>query len=202
MASTNGISDFFAQIIVGGTITFIKTRLWFWNISISDELVYKTYYEFKQWMVRHNVDDIIDRDQFIDIMVKVLKAVEGGVDEELIKDPEFIEKTLKKHSWLWLIYSIFRDYVTSENVNKVADSPITKAVDRYLNKVMIAKPNLLDYKVKRDVDFAIEDYNNEIESESEDFDPVFTETLHGDTILGGEMNISAPWQPEPESNEQ
>ena len=64
---------------------------------------------------------------------------------------------MKDKAWLWEIYSFFRDYVNQDNIKSVADSPVTKAIDGYMNSVMIKTPELLDYKVHRDVDFAIED---------------------------------------------
>jgi len=191
MPITNGISDFLASIVVGGAISYIKTRLWLNNIHLSDDLIYKFYYELKKWFERHNIDDIIDKDQFLDIMVEVLKIVEGEFDEKLLDDPEYVKKTLKKHAWLWNIYSLFRDYVTSENVKTVADSPLTKAIDRHLNKSMISIPKLLDYKVRRDVDFALEDL--EYEGMTTVDNPVFEETMEGETSLGGEMRLTAPW---------
>lgn len=194
MTSTNGLTDFIAQIVVGGGIAFIKTRLWTWNIRISDDFIYKTYYEFKEWMIRHNIDDIVDRDQFIEIMISVLHAVEGGVDEELARDPEFIEKTLKTHSWLWVVYSIFKDFVTSNNIKKIADSPVTRSLDQYLNGVMIEKENLLEYKIKRDVDFALEDAQEMLDLSTEIYGPIFDETIDYDSPLGGEMEISSNWE--------
>ena len=166
------------------------------GIELSDELIYKSYYELKEWMIRKGISDFVDRDQFIEVVVGVLKIVESETDARLLEDPLFVEKSLKEHAWLWNLYSFFRDYVTSENVKAVVDSPTTKAIDRYLNSVMINNPLLLDYKVHRDVDFAISDYealtgnSSEVKIES----PTFTEELEGETPLGGELRLTAPYK--------
>lgn len=196
MASTNSLENLIAQIIVGGGITWLKTKLWWdFDIDLSDEMVYKTYYEFKHWCIRNNVVDFVDRDLFIEVMVEVIKLVESETDKELVKDPEFVKKSLKEHAWLWNIYSFFRNYVTSENIRAVADSPVTKAIDRYLNSVMVKNPVLRDYKVHRDVDFALQDYKDLTgdTGEVKVTEHVFSEELEGETLLGGEMRLSAPY---------
>jgi len=196
MAQTNSFENLIAQVIVGGGITWLKTKLWWdFDIDLSDEMVYKTYYELKSWFVRKNIVDFVDRDKFIDVIVDVLKLVESETDRQLLKDPEFIKKSLKEQAWLWNLYSFFRNYVTSENVKYIADSPVTKAIDRYLNSVMIKNPLLLDYKVHRDVDFAIEDYKEltgdtgEVEMEPS----TFSEETEGETPLGGELRSTTPY---------
>ena len=197
MAKVTSFDNLIAQLIVGGGITWLKTKLWWdFDVSISDEMIYKTYYEFRNWCARKNISDFVDSDQFIDVVVDVLKLVEAEADRQLLKDPDYIKVTLKKNAWLWRIYSFFRNYVTSENIKAVSDSPVTKAIDKYLNSVMIANPLLLDYKVHRDVDFAIEDYRDLTgdKGEAKIEQPTFTEELEGETLLGGELRLTSPYK--------
>lgn len=184
--------DLVASVIVNGGITWLKTKLWWdFNINIPDEMIYKTYYELRNWCVRKNIVEFVDQDLLIEVIVEVIKVVESETDERLLDDPEYIKKSLKDKAWLWQIYSFFRDFVNKDNVKAIAESPATKAIDGYMNSVMVRTPELLDYKVHRDVDFAIEDYQTltgdtgEVKIES-----TFTEELEGETLLGGFMSRS------------
>ena len=184
--------DLVARVIVGGGITWLKTRVWFqFKVNIPDDMTYKTYYELKNWCVRKNIVEFVDQDFLIEVLIEVIKVVETETDQKLLEDPEYVKRSLKKNAGLWEIYSFFRDYVNKENVKAVAESPVTKAIDGYMNSVMIKTPELLDYKVHRDVDFAIEDYQaltgetGEVKIES-----TFTEELEGETLLGGFMSRS------------
>ena len=202
MAKVTAFDNLIAQLLVGGGITWVKTKLWWdFDVSLSDEIIYKAYYEFRNWCARKNISDFVDSDAFIDVIVDVIKLVEEEADRKLLEDPDFIRVSLKKNAWLWRIYSFFRNYVTSENVKLVAESPVTKAIDKYLNSVMIQNPLLLEYKVHRDVDFAIEDYQVLTDEKEEVIieKPIFSEVKEGDTPLGGEMRLSAPYKTENES---
>ena len=184
--------DLVASVVVNGGIAWLKTRVWFqFKVNIPDDMIYKTYYELKNWCVRKNIVEFVDQDFLIEVLIEVIKVVETETDQKLLEDPEYVKRSLKKNAWLWEIYSFFRDYVNKENVKAVAESPVTKAIDGYMNSVMIKTPELLDYKVHRDVDFAIEDYQaltgetGEVKIES-----TFTEELEGETLLGGFMSRS------------
>ena len=188
--------DLVASVVVNGGIAWLKTRVWFqFKVNIPDDMIYKTYYELKNWCVRKNIIEFVDQDFLIEVIVEVIKVVESETDQRLLEDPEYVKRSLKKNAWLWEIYSFFRDYVNKENVKAVAESPVTKAIDGYMNSVMIKTPELLDYKVHRDVDFAIEDYQaltgetGEVKIES-----TFTEELEGETLLGGPMRRTTTYE--------
>ena len=70
-------------------------------------------------------------------------------------------------------------------------NPIVDEIKTQINKKIIEIPELLDYKVKRDVDYAISDYKKQEPKEEPNF--IFTETLEGETALGGEMRIQSKW---------
>ena len=57
-----------------------------------------------------------------------------------------------------------------------------------INDVIIRNSKFLDRRIERDVDKALNDYKNEVKwDEVETPQPTFTETLEGETPLGGEM---------------
>jgi hypothetical protein len=57
-----------------------------------------------------------------------------------------------------------------------------------INDVIIRNSKYLDRRIERDVDKALNDYKTEVKwDEVETPQPTFTETLEGETPLGGEM---------------
>ena len=82
-------------------------------------------------------------------------------------------------------------------VLKVKQSTIWALIDdigrtfhiRDINELVLSNSKLLEERVKRDVDAAIEEYNKEADEPKDT--SVFTETLEGDTPLGGEMRRTA-----------
>ncbi len=84
-------------------------------------------------------------------------------------------------------------------VLKVKQSTIWALIDdigrtfkiRDINELVLSNSNLLEARIKRDVDAAIEEYNKETDEPKDT--SVFTETLEGDTPLGGEMRRTADY---------
>ena len=82
-------------------------------------------------------------------------------------------------------------------VLKVKQSTIWALIDdigrtfkiRDINELVLSNSNLLEARIERDVDAAIEEYNKETDEPKDT--SVFTETLEGDTPLGGEMRRTA-----------
>ena len=56
----------------------------------------------------------------------------------------------------------------------------------------MAHSKLLERRIERDVDGAIEDYLEE--TKEPPVVPIFTEEKEGETDLGGEMRLTAPWK--------
>jgi len=181
MRIENSLSGLLASSIIGGAVAFLKFR--FKNLELTDELIYKTYYELQKFMERSNIDDFTNKDEFIDIMVNILKSVEGAFDEKRAEDPEFIDNLMKKHAWLWDIYKAFSSFVTSKNVKSVKDSRISKEINRQINQKIIKDEVLLDYKVRRDVDYALDDVADHFPDQTT-INPIFNDD---------ELRISAPW---------
>ena len=61
-----------------------------------------------------------------------------------------------------------------------------------INNLVLAHSKLLERRIERDVDNAIEDYLDE--TEEPPVLPIFTEDEKGETELGGEMRLTAPWK--------
>jgi hypothetical protein len=86
------------------------------------------------------------------------------------------------------------------NKKWVRKNPVTDEIKYQINKKIIETPELLDYKVKRDVDMAISDYNKEVKKlglEPPDNKPIYSEKppdgSSAQDLLGGEMRLRAPW---------
>jgi len=61
-----------------------------------------------------------------------------------------------------------------------------------INNLVLAHSKLLERRIERDIDNAIEDYLDE--TEEPPVLPIFTEDEEGETALGGEMRLTAPWK--------
>lgn len=61
-----------------------------------------------------------------------------------------------------------------------------------INNLVLAHSKLLERRIERDVDSAIEDYLEE--TKEPPVLPIFTEEEEGETDLGGEMRLTAPWK--------
>lgn len=177
----NSLSKNLAKVIIEGVKIFLKFR--FPKLNLTDELLYKTYYELQKFMERSNIDELANKEEFVDTMIIVLKTVEGFIDDQEKKDPEYVDKLIKKHSWLWDLYKVFSDFVTSKNVKKVKDSQVSQEINRQINETIINDRKLLDYKVHRDVDYALEDIKDHLPS-----DPNIGFTFDSD-----DLRIRAPW---------
>ena len=61
-----------------------------------------------------------------------------------------------------------------------------------INNLVLAHSQLLERRIERDIDGAIEDYLEE--TKEPPVVPIFTEEKEGETELGGEMRLTAPWK--------
>lgn len=69
--------------------------------------------------------------------------------------------------------------------------------NKKLNDYILADGKWLDARIERDVDSAIEDYISSQPDVTID-SPTFSEELDGETLLGGEMRLTAPYHDENE----
>lgn len=203
-----------ASLIIVSVVNFIKFR--FKQFEIDEITLWKIYYEFQKIIERTPLKKISSEKEFIELLIDVLKIFENYFEINLKKDPDYIKKLMKKKSYLWSIYKFFSNFADSNGILRVINSPISKEIQSQINKKIIKTPELLDYKVKRDIDYVIQDYEkleipkpinmtNEVilkDLEKKPFsdsqkqivkDAVYTETppdgSNAQSILGGEMRI-------------
>ena len=62
-----------------------------------------------------------------------------------------------------------------------------------INELILQSPELLEERISRDVDKAIDEYKDMVEWKEPEIKPVFSEKKEGETPLGGEMRLRAPW---------
>ena len=61
-----------------------------------------------------------------------------------------------------------------------------------INNLVLNNSQLLERRIERDIDNAIDDYLEE--TKEPPVLPIFTEEKEGETALGGEMRLTAPWK--------
>ena len=173
---------------VNGIIFWFKKH----KVQITENEIYQLYYEIDRFIERSKINKLvekIDEEEFY----KFLDEFVNVVDVELTKNPKFLENKII----LWKIFAACQDLL---NKKWVRSNPVTDEIKYQINKKIIETPELLDYKVKRDVDMAISDYNKEVKKmglEPPDNKPIYSEkTSDGSAaqdLLGGEMRLRAPW---------
>jgi hypothetical protein len=173
---------------VNGIILWLKR----YGVQVTETELYQLYYEVDRFTERSKLNTLfekINEEEFY----KFLDEFVNAVDVELTKNPKFLENKVI----LWKLFAACQDLL---NKKWVRNNPVTDEIKYQINKKIIETPELLDYKVKRDVDMAISDYNNEVkkmELEPPNNKPIYSEKPpDGSTaqdLLGGEMRLRAPW---------
>lgn len=173
---------------VNGIIFWFKKH----KIQITENEIYQLYYEIDRFIERSKINKLVEKineEEFY----KFLDEFVNAVDVELTKNPKFLENKII----LWKIFAACQELL---NKKWVRSNPVTDEIKYQINKKIIETPELLDYKVKRDVDMAISDYNKEVKKmglELPDNKPIYSEKpSDGSTaqdLLGGEMRLRAPW---------
>lgn len=189
----------FASFILFTIVSILKFKLRKFNIE--EDVLWKIYYEFDKFMSRSNINKILNEDEFVDVLLDVLKIFEKYFDVQIEKDPNYMIKMVKENIFIWRLYKIFNDFITSDNILKITNSPLTSEVKTQINEKIINTPNLLNYKVKRDVDYAISDYEKltgEVVDESL-YNELPPDGSNAQSLLGGEMRLRAPWA-DPKNN--
>jgi hypothetical protein len=181
-----------SAIIVAG-VNWIQ----FWlksktGIELKEDIIWKIYYELDRFSDRLKLQKMIesiDEEEFFEFLDEFIEVV----DEETVKNP----KILENKQLLWEIFKVLKEF---SKKGWVKDNPITNEVKFQINKKINETPELLNYKVKRDVDMAILDYNKEVKKmglEPPDNKPIYSEKpsdgSSAQDLLGGEMRLRAPW---------
>jgi hypothetical protein len=199
-----------ASFIITSAVSFITFK--FKRFNIDEITLWKFYYEFQKYIERSPAKKIATEKEFIELLQEVLKIFDKFFEEQSKKDPDYMNKLLKQNSYLWAIYKFFSNFINSDNILR----SISDEIQDQINRKIIETPELLDYKVKRDVDYAIIDYEkleipspinmtNEVilkDLEKNDFtesqkkivrDAIYSEKApdgsNAQSLLGGEMRI-------------
>lgn len=168
--------------------------LWFkrYKVEVTENELFQLYYEIDRFIERSNISKFVEKINEDDFY-KFLDEFVNAVDVELTKNPKFLENKII----LWKIFSACQDLL---NKKWVRNNPVTDEIKYQINKKIIETPELLDYKVKRDVDMAISDYNKEVKKmglDPSDNKPIYSEKpsdgSSAQDLLGGEMRLRAPW---------
>jgi hypothetical protein len=141
-----------ASFIITSVVSFITFK--FKKFNIDEITLWKFYYEFQKYIERSPVKKIATEKEFIELLQEVLKIFDKFFEEQSKKDPDYKNKLLKQNSYLWTIYRFFSNFINSDNTLR----SISDEIQDQINRKIIETPELLDYKVKRDVDYAIIDY--------------------------------------------
>lgn len=178
--------------IISGIIMWMK---YWWKsqtgLEISENDILKLYYEFDRFNERTKLNHFfenIDEDKFYEFLNGLLNAI----DVEWDKNPEF----LANRKLVWEAFMSLKQFVNAKWIK----GSMTDNLSEELNQRIINNPELLDYKIKRDVDVAILDYEKKVEElkiESDNL-PTYIESIpdgsYAQSILGGEIRIVAPWK--------
>lgn len=124
-----------------------------------------------------------------------MDSTEEIFEEQKNNDPKYVDKLLKKYAGMWKVYALVNDFFDANDIATLMNSDMSKRIQESINKKMIEDEELLDYKVKRDVDEAIKVYDKLEPVERETFveKAIFTEKNDNSSLLGGEMRIRSPW---------
>lgn len=187
--SSSSIADFIANSI----LFFIEGKVK--NISLTKNDILKFYYEIKLYMDKHDLFSIIDEESFLRFIKSVLDSTEEIFEEQKKNDPEFVDNLLKKYAGLWKIYALVNDFFDANDITSLMNSNMSKKIQESINQKMIEDVELLDYKIKRDVDEAIKIYDKLEPVERDTFveKAIFTEKNDSSSLLGGELRIRSPW---------
>ncbi len=188
-----GKSNIF-DVIAGIILFFVGNKVK--NISLTEKDILKFYYEVNLFLEKHNVFSIVDKESFLKFIKTVLDQTEGIFEEQKKSDPEFVDKLLKKHAWLWNIYVSINDFFDVNDIAALMNSDFTKGIKDSLNKKIIEDEELLNYKIKRDVDVAIQEYEKVEMFEPSDFqkEAIITEKKNENNPFGfDEIRIRGSW---------
>jgi hypothetical protein len=181
----------FASAILVSVVNGITFWLRKYDVNVSENELYQLYYEIGRFLERSKIGKFlqkVDEQQFYNFLDEFIKVV----DSEVTKNPRFFDNKVI----LWKIFSFFQNLL---NKKWIRNNPVTREMQYQINKKIIETPELLGYKVKRDVDMAIMDYNDEVKKMNLDpeIKPIYSEKpsdgSNAQNLLGGEMRLRSPW---------
>lgn len=137
-----------ASVILVSIITWITFQLR--NFDLPENFIWKAYYEATRIYEENPLDKT-----FKNLLIEILSILEIEID----KNPELVRIITKNYTFLWDLYLQLK---TQINPEWLKDSPITEEIKNQINQKIINDPDLLNYKVHRDVDRAIDRYKKQV----------------------------------------
>lgn len=137
-----------ASAIIASVVAGITFQLR--NFNLPENFIWKIYYE----AVRFYEENPVDK-KFKDLLVEILKIFEIEVD----KNPELVRIITQDYTFLWDLYLKLK---TKLDPDWLHNNPISKELRDQINRKINTDPELLNYKVKRDVDRAISRYERQV----------------------------------------
>jgi hypothetical protein len=187
-----------ASAILVSTVAWITFQLR--NFELPENFIWKVYYEAIRIYEENPVDQT-----FQNLLLEILKILEIEID----KNPELVRIITKNYTFLWDLYLQLK---TRINPDWLKDSPITREIKDQINRNINNTPELLNYKVKRDVDRAIARYEKQIKRPINMKEKVIIDTIKNygytqkivvedavyyevknDSSLGNTMGIRGAW---------
>jgi hypothetical protein len=187
-----------ASAILVSAVTWITFQLR--HFELPENFIWKVYYEAIRIYEENPVDQT-----FQNLLLEILKILEIEID----KNPELVRIITKNYTFLWDLYLQLK---TKINPDWLKDSPITREIKDQINRNINNTPELLNYKVKRDVDRAIARYEKQIHRPINMKEKVIIDTIKNysytqklivedavyyeiksDSSLGNTMGIRGAW---------
>lgn len=137
-----------ASAILISIVSWITFQLRDFNLS--KDFIWKAYYEATRIYEENPIDQ-----KFQDLLLEIFKILEIEID----KNPELVRIITRDYTFLWEFYLSLKSKI---NPNWLKGNPITEEIRNQINQKIITDPELLNYKVKRDVDRAISRYEKEV----------------------------------------
>lgn len=163
-------------------------RFWIkrkFGIDLPESVILKMYYEFDRFASDQKLGKLIenvDEEKFINFLNEFVQVV----DQEKEKNPAI----LQNRKLMWEIFKVLKDYL---NRDWIKNSSIMNGMKEELNNKIIHNKELLDYKVKRDVDRAIVEYEK-LEEKDDSLIPIITTKENKENPFGfDEIRIRGKW---------
>ena len=137
-----------ASVILVSIITWITFQLR--HFDLPENFIWKAYYEATRIYEENPLDKTFKK-----LLLEILSILEIEID----KNPELVRIITKNYTFLWDLYLQLK---TQINPEWLKDSPITEEIKDQINQKIINDPELLNYKVHRDVDRAIDRYKKQV----------------------------------------
>lgn len=138
-----------ASAIFVSAVTWITFQLRQFNLP--ENFIWKAYYE----AVRIYEENPLDQ-TFQKLLLEIFRILEIEID----KQPELIKLITRNYTFLWDLYLQLKFNI---NPDWLKDSPISREIKEQINRKINTDPELLNYKVKRDVDRAIARYEKQVQ---------------------------------------